>query len=66
MELNGRKIKYSTIQLSGIYHPRGIADAYISYAEFDDGTLLTEDDLEALANTSDYDEVVYEIQLDKR
>ena len=66
MELNGRKIKYSTIQLSGIYHSMGIADAYISYAEFDDGTMLTEDDLEALANTSDYDEVVYEIQLDKR
>jgi hypothetical protein len=66
MELNGRKIKYSTIELSGIYHSMGIADAYISYAEFDDGTLLTEDDLEALANTSDYDQVVYEIQLDKR
>jgi len=66
MELNGRKIKCSTIELSGIYHPRGIADAYISYAEFDDGTLLTEDDLEALANTSDYDGIIYEIQLDKR
>jgi hypothetical protein len=66
MELNGRKIKYSTIELSGIYHPRGIADAYISYAEFDDGTMLIEDDLEALANTSDYDQVVYEIQLNKR
>ena len=66
MELNGRKIKYSTIELSGIYHSRGLSDAYISYAEFEDGTLLTEDDLEALANTSDYDQVVYEIQLDKR
>jgi hypothetical protein len=66
MELNGRKIKYSTIQLSGIYHSRGLSDAYISYAEFEDGTLLTEDDLEALANTSDYDGVIYEIQLDKR
>jgi hypothetical protein len=66
MELNGRKINWSTIELSGIYHPRGIADAYISYAEFEDGTLLNEDDLEALANTSDYDDVVYEIQLDKR
>jgi hypothetical protein len=66
VQLNGRKINYSTIRLSGIYHSRGIADAYISYAEFDDGTLLTEDDLEALANTSDYDDVVYEIQLDKR
>jgi hypothetical protein len=66
MELNGRKIKYSTIQLSGIYHSRGLSDAYISYAEFEDGTMLNEDDLEALANTSDYDEVVYEIQLDKR
>jgi hypothetical protein len=66
MELNGRKIKYSTIELSGIYHSRGLSDAYISYAEFEDGTLLTEDDLEALASTSDYDQVVYEIQLDKR
>jgi hypothetical protein len=66
MELNGRKINWSTIQLSGIYHLRGIADAYISYAEFEDGTMLNEDDLEALANTSDYDGIIYEIQLDKR
>jgi hypothetical protein len=66
MELNGRKIKYSTIELSGIYHSRGLSDAYISYAEFEDGTLLTGGDLEALASTSDYDEVIYEIQLDKR
>ncbi|NDD55810.1 hypothetical protein EBZ39_18420 [bacterium] len=66
MELNGRKIKWSTIELSGIYHPRGIADAYISYAEFEDGTMLNEDDLEALANTSEADEAIYEIQLSKR
>ena len=66
MQLNGRKINYSTIQLSGIYHSRGIADAYISYAEFDDGTMLSEDDLEELAQTNEADEAIYQIQLDRR
>jgi len=52
--------------LSGIYHSRGIADAYISYAEFDDGTMLSEDDLEELAQTNEADEAIYQIQLDRR
>jgi len=66
MQLNGRKINYSTIQLSGIYYSRGIADAYILYAEFDDGTMLSEDDLEELAQTNEADEAIYQIQWDRR
>ena len=50
MELNGRKINATTVQIEGSPNWTGgcIRDAYISYAEYVDGDRLTDDDLESL------------------
>lgn len=65
MEFNGRKIKYQSLQVDGIWTTRGCIDPYWSYAEYEDGTPLTEDDLEELNQSSHY-EGVYEWLADHR
>jgi len=68
MEFKGQKIKYDSIRLNGILNWSNgqLADAFIVYAEYENGTLLTEDELDELGQTSEADEAIYEIQLSKR
>jgi hypothetical protein len=66
MQLNGRKIKWGSIELDGIPYRGTLANAFISYAEFEDGTMLNEDDLEALHEDPQTYEAIYEIQWDRR
>ena len=57
MELNGRKINASTVQVDGT--PNwfgGIHFPYLSAAKYADGQALTDDDLEELNQTYDVTE----------
>lgn len=55
MELNGRKINAKTVQVDGSINWTGgrIHDPYFAYAEYDDGTQLTEENLEELNQVHD-------------
>jgi hypothetical protein len=68
MEFNGQKIKYDSIRLDGIlnWSTGHLADAFIVYAEYENGAPLTEDELDELGQTNEADEAIYEIQLSKR
>ena len=63
MQINLRDINQSSISINGIgswisddrYH---FYDAYIDYAEWHDGTPLTADELEALAESDGVEEVI--------
>jgi hypothetical protein len=65
MELNGKKVNASSIEVDGVDmrdYP-DFCDAYIDYAEYVDGAPLTDEELDLLQNQeSDY---VYELVLNK-
>ena len=65
MELNGKKINAFSIEVDGVDmrdYP-DFCDAYIDYAEYADGTPLTDAELDLLQNQeSDY---VYELVINK-
>lgn len=47
MELNGKKVDYRSLEIDGV-DPRDypdFCDAFISYAEFEDGTPLDDDEM---------------------
>ena len=50
MVLDGKKVDTSTIQIDGIerWDYPDFADAYIDYAEYEDGTPLNEKEIDAL------------------
>jgi hypothetical protein len=58
-DINGCDIDFSTIEFNGIDYKDypDFCDAFISYAEFDDGTELTDDELDELNEDRDF---VYE------
>ena len=58
MELNGRKI--INVEVDGIDHRDypDYCDAHFSHAEYEDGTALTDDELELL--TEQYPDYIYE------
>jgi hypothetical protein len=61
MELKGRKIQRSSLEVDGVDstdYP-DFCDAYFSYGEYDDGTKLTDEELEQLAD--EYGDVVNEM-----
>ena len=64
IELNGRAIDVSSIEIDGIDtrdYP-DFCDAYMASAEYKDGTPLTDDELDALMDKYDYltHELVFE------
>ena len=65
MELNGKQVDISSITVDGV-NPADypdFCDAYIDYAEFDDGTPLNDNELDALhKQEADF---VYELILNR-
>lgn len=64
MEIAGRKIAYTSLEIDGIDHSDypDYCDAFFSYAEFDDGTPLLDEELEYL--TDHYSDVISELAYD--
>lgn len=63
MELNGKQI--FNVELDGIkaWDAPDFCDAYFSYAEFEDGSALTDEELDTLAEK--YPEKINEMALEK-
>jgi len=64
VELNGRAVVVSTIQVSGVDHRDypDYADAYVDSAQYTDGTDLSDEDLELLQDQ--HPDVVYDVIAD--
>lgn len=64
MQLNNRPVRRTSIEVDGVDSRDfpDFCDAYFSYAEFQDGTELTEEELEQL--TDEYGDVVNEMAYD--
>lgn len=61
MEMNGKKVDRRSLEIDGV-DPRDypdFCDAYISYATFEDGTQLTDDEMDEL--NEKYPEVVWDM-----
>ena len=58
-EINGRPVNVRSIEVDGSDRSHEQSDAYASYAEFDDGTPLTHDELDQL--TDNYAEAIQDI-----
>jgi hypothetical protein len=64
LEINGKKVNFGSIEIDNIDqndYP-DFVDAYISYAEFEDGTELSDDELDALDPDGD---LVHELIFDR-
>jgi len=64
LDFNGQKVRYSSIEVDGVDsgdYP-DFADAFISYAEYEDGTELTYDELDAFYD--EYNGIASEMALD--
>jgi len=64
MKINGHNVKFASLEISDVDstdYP-DFCDAYISYAEYENGIELTEDELEQLGD--EYPEIVNELAFD--
>jgi hypothetical protein len=64
MKINGHNVKFASLEVSDVYavdYP-DFCDAYISYAEYENGIELTEDELVQLGD--EYPEIVNELAFD--
>lgn len=61
VKINGRAVEIATIEVAGIDHHDypDYADAYVSHAQYADGTDLSDEELELLQDQ--YPDVVYDV-----
>ena len=63
MKLNGRQVKNAEVDgVEGNDYP-DFCDAFFSYAEYEDGTPLTDEELEELGDV--HEEMINQLALDK-